>query len=417
MPDDLDNLRTLDANTPRPGDWGWTTGDFGGGDNAGLGRVDRYELLGKCGRGGFGMVFRARDTVADIVVAMKVLPPELAHDAAELENVRKNFVLIKGLSHPHIASVDYLHQVQEADEAALALLGASPGDYLVIMEFVPGASLAERPDEPMPVGQATDVCAQIADALDYAHWQGIIHRDIKPGNIQIGPGGQVKVLDFGLAAEIRHSLSVLSHDTAGSSGTRPYMAPEQWRGEAQKAATDQYALAALFHELVSGRVPLQGIFVSNDGDIMRGAVLNEMPPPLAELDKKENRALSRALAKDPAARFPSCAQFVAARRGERVGAAPSWGKALAVAGLVVLLAAIAAVVYVFRPPTVSLPPQRVSVPPPPEPPLSVGAECRAQGRRRRPEHPGAAPACRAPNDTPTAGGCRPSTRTGHNAHQ
>ena len=299
-------------------DWHWTTPPLVEEGAADLGRIDRYRLLGKCGRGGFGAVYHARDTVADVDVALKALPPEVSHVSGEFERVRKNFVLVKKLKHRHIASLDYLHEVQDADDAGRKLLGVDPKDFLVVMEYVPGASLAERPQATMPVGQALGVCAQVAEALDYAHSEKIIHRDIKPGNIQIDPKGRVKVLDFGLAAEIRHSLSRLTKKATGTSGIRPYMAPEQWRGVVQGAAADQYALGVLFHELVSGQVPFHGVFGSQDEAVMRLAVLDEAPGALPELDRKQNEALLRALSKEPGERFAYCTDFVGALRGKVV---------------------------------------------------------------------------------------------------
>ena len=387
MPDELDNLRTMQADDAPVGDaspaagWEWATGTVEPADDSEMGRIDRYELLAKAGAGGFGMVFRARDTVAGIEVAIKLLPADLAHDPGELEKVRKNFALIKNLVHTHIAGIDYLHEVREADARSRELVGVSPGDYLVVMEYVPGASLAERPEGNMPVARALELCRQIADALDYAHSRKIIHRDIKPSNIQIDPDGQVKVLDFGLAAEIRHSLSRLSKKATDSSGTRPYMAPEQWRGEVQEAPADQYALAVLCHELISSRVPLHGVFGCDDDGVMRGAVLNEAPEPLAELSKKQNRALLRALAKDPSARFACCADFIAAMQGGKVprraaasaaAKKPGGRDILAVLGglalVLIVLGVAGAVLFSFLRPATPAPPVALATPPTATPP-------------------------------------------------
>lgn len=320
----LDNLETMgpDGAEPAAG-WDFATGEATPADGDDLGQVDRYKLLAKCGSGGFGAVFRARDTVADIDVALKALPPELSFNPTEVERVRKNFVLIKRLTHPHIARVDFLHDVQEADDLAQQALGVSPGDLLLVMEYVPGMSLAEY-GEIIPLDDAIEGCRQIASALDYAHEQKIVHRDIKPGNIQVTPDGQIKVLDFGLAAEIRNTLSRVSKKATDSSGTRPYMAPEQWCGEVQEEPADQYALAVLFHQMVSGEVPFRAIFGSNDYSVMRGAVVNEAPPPLPELSRKQNQALARALAKEPSARFASCTDFAAALAGQKVSSRGRW---------------------------------------------------------------------------------------------
>ena len=166
------------------------------------------------------------------------------------------------MTHPNIANVKYLHRVEAADAAAQSALTISSGDYLVVMEYVPGSTLSAWrhvfPHRQVPVEQADPICAQIAAALDFAHGRKIIHRDIKPSNVM--PGASVKVLDFGLAAEIRSSMSRVSQVQGDTSGTRPYMVPEQWAGRKQGAATDQYALAVLFYELVSGAVPFASAF-------------------------------------------------------------------------------------------------------------------------------------------------------------
>ena len=168
----------------------------------------------------------------------------------------------------------------------------------------------------------------------------------------------MKVLDFGLAAEIRHTLSRLSKKATGTSGTRPYMAPEQWRGDVQGAAADQYALAVLCHELVSGRVPFHGVFGSHDETVMRGAVLNEAPEPLPHLSRSQNRTLLRALAKEPSERFATCGDFIATlegkkvRRVRRTGARASRGRrrppAAAAAMVLCVLAAVIGVLLLQR---------------------------------------------------------------------
>ena len=310
-----------------------------------LGVVDRYELLGKLGEGGFGAVYRARDTVGAIEVAVKALPPLVAHNAEELARVRTNFGLVAKLAHPNIATVRHLHAVEKAGAEATAALALTRGDYLVVMECVHGSTLSawrhQFPDSRVPVGLAVGITAQIAAALDHAHSQKIIHRDIKPANVMLlgarsaqvpsdqsdrsdasdGPARtppQVKVLDFGLAAEIRSSMSRVSKEVTDTAGIRPYMAPEQWLGEAQGPATDQYGLAVLFYELVSGAVPFTSAFETNDSAIMLNVVRTQTPAALPQLSKAQNLALLRAFAKDPSQRFGSCAEFIAALGGAKV---------------------------------------------------------------------------------------------------
>jgi hypothetical protein len=133
------------------------------------------------------------------------------------------------------------------------------------------------------------------------------------------------VLDFGLAAEIRSSMSRVSQEQGDSSGTRPYMAPEQWVGKRQGPYTDQYSLAVLFYELVSGAVPFQSVFETGDMQLMRDVVKTELVEPLEELDAKQNAVLLRALSKDPNERFGNCLQLIdeISGMGESPGPAPS----------------------------------------------------------------------------------------------
>jgi len=323
-----------------------------------LGVIDRYELISELGGGGFGSVYLARDTVAGVLVAVKGLPPLVKNIPEELECIRKNFVLVSQLSHSNIASLKVLHLAQNVhyhDPSAKEKLRVMPGDYLVVMEHARGVTLSQWKRQfkggRVSYELAVEICRQIAEALDYAHGQKIAHRDIKPSNIMVetitqesGGRGQesvcppvsggrkrgaednssfsthpsslsIKVLDFGLAAEIRSSMSRVSKESGDTSGTRPYMAPEQWTGRKQGAATDQYALAVLFYELVSGEVPFTSVFKSGDMGIMANAVENKLPEVVEGLSKKQNAALLMGLAKEREQRFGSCGDFVAAMGG------------------------------------------------------------------------------------------------------
>lgn len=304
---------------------------------SGIGRVDRYELLEKLGEGGFGAVYGARDTEANILVALKALPAEVSCDADEMNAIRDNFSLVSKLHHPNIASLLHLHRVERVDERAAVALGVHSGDYLVVMEYAPGATLfalrRAMTGQKLDFFQALEIARPIAEALDFAHSLKILHRDIKPKNVMVGMATKntkthekepsedsvpavVKVLDFGLAAEIRSSMSRKSKDPQNSkSGTPLYMAPEQWEGKRQDGRADQYALAALFYELVSGEVPFKSAFDSGSFEIMRSVVLSESVTKLKELNKNQNVVLLRALSKDPAARFGSCGEFVEALAG------------------------------------------------------------------------------------------------------
>jgi len=292
---------------------------IGGGSNSALGRIDQYELVHELGGGGFGTVYLAKDTVAGIEVAVKGLPPIIRNNADELERIRENFALVSRLHHPYIAAALHLQlarDVRYSDEAVREKLRVMPGDTVMVMEYAPGITLSkwrrQFPGRKVPLEQAVQLVWQIAQALDYAHEQHILHRDVKPSNIivETKPDGEVvaRLLDFGLAAEIRSSMGRVSREIRDTSGTRPYMAPEQWEGRKQGSATDQYALAVLLCELLTGEVPFASVFETGDPMVMMTAVCSrdvELPAGCPR-----QAALRRALAKEPARRFSSCMEFV-----------------------------------------------------------------------------------------------------------
>ncbi|MBQ7667115.1 MAG: protein kinase, partial [Kiritimatiellae bacterium] len=306
-----------------------------------------YDLLRKLGGGGFGVVYLARDTASGVEVAIKTLHPLLKHNAEEMDLLREKFALVSRLAHPNIATALVLHPVRDInvfDETARRELKLSPGDSVMVMRYAPGVTLSkwrrQFPDGVVPPDLALEIGRQVAAALDYAHGERIVHRDIKPGNVMVetvaaeprpldhgqgAPTLRVRILDFGLAAEIRSSMSRVSTEAGDTSGTRPYMAPEQWLGKKQDGRTDQYALACVLYELLSGAPPFAGVFETGDPMIMKSAVVGDAPDEIEDVDPATNEALLRALAKDPKARFPSCTAFVAALGGVAEPFAPSRG--------------------------------------------------------------------------------------------
>ena len=294
-----------------------------------LGHIDQYELVRELGGGGFGCVYLAKDTVSGIEVAVKGLPPEVKHNKEEIENIRQNFALVSRLHHPNIAAALVLHPVFKAEypsRDAMEKLRVFERDTMMVMEFAPGVTLSQWrkqfPDKKVPFEKALGIIRQVASALDYAHAQKVVHRDVKPANVMVEtkPGGELvaRILDFGLAAEIRSSMGRVSREIRDTSGTRPYMAPEQWRGTKQGPATDQYALAAMFCELVTGEVPFASVFDTGDPVVMLTNVTT-MPPVLPdELSPACRKALLKALAKTPEERFATCSELVDALGGKRV---------------------------------------------------------------------------------------------------
>lgn len=357
-----------DATTMRPGG----TGDV-------LGRIDQYELVKELGGGGFGTVFLAKDTVAGIEVAVKGLPPLVKNNREELENIRANFALVSRLTHTNIAKALVLHPAKDvsySSEDVRQKLRVLPGDTLMVMEYAPGVTLSQWrkrfPTGNVPFGEAISIVRQIACALDYAHGRKILHRDIKPANIMVETKADevpmVRVLDFGLAAEIRSSMGRVSREIHDTSGTRPYMAPEQWDGARQGPATDQYSLAVLFHELVTGAVPFESVFTAGEPVAMLYAAVHKPFKAPASLPMTVRRALEKALSKKPEERFANCGEFVDALEGKakisrsgsvRRGSGGVWSSLLAFVLLAVLGGGGALWWAVKRDPTSSHP-----VPPP-----------------------------------------------------
>ena len=300
-----------------------------GGAATAVGRIDQYELLRELGGGGFGCVYLAKDSVAGVEVAVKGLPPEVRHNKEELERIRENFALVSRLHHPNIAAALVLHPVVKADYAsrdAMEKLRVFERDTMMVMEYAPGVTLSQWckqfPGRKVPVEAAMEIVRQVAAALDYAHGEKIVHRDVKPSNVMIEtkPDGSIvaRVLDFGLAAEIRSSMGRVSREIRDTSGTRPYMSPEQWKGAKQGPATDQYALGVIFYELVTGGVPFASAFDCGDPMVMLTALTTQTVEIPAELPKDMQKALERVLAKEPEQRFASCADFVTALGGGKV---------------------------------------------------------------------------------------------------
>ncbi|MHC5211799.1 MAG: protein kinase domain-containing protein [Planctomycetota bacterium] len=258
--------------------------------------LSHYEILGPLGAGAMGEVYRARDTRLEREVAIKVLPLELAGDEQRLRRFEREAKTLASLNHSNVAQVFGIDQVNDT--------------CFMAMELVPGEDLAARLARgALPVAEALDVCAQIAEGVEAAHEAGVIHRDLKPANVVITRAGKVKVLDFGLAkpaepdgASPSTVDSVLVTEEGRVLGTPTYMAPEQARGQPIDKRVDVWAFGCVLYECLAGRRAFDGGTI---GDVIASVLQSEpdwqalpatTPGRLREL-------LERCLRKDPRRRL------------------------------------------------------------------------------------------------------------------
>lgn len=261
-------------------------------------RLGPYEIAARIGAGGMGDVYRATDSRLGRSVAIKVLPPSFADDGARLARFRHEARMLASLNHPNIVT---LYSFEEAG-----------GIHFLAMEFVEGQPLSQLiPREGLAVERIPEFAAAICDALAAAHEKGIIHRDLKPGNVMVTPGGRIKVLDFGLAKEVRTAteetlLTMAALTEAGMvMGTPPYCSPEQIAGREIDHRTDIFSLGAMLYEMSCGQRPFQG----NSAAELATAILRDAPRPLGELrpglPDEFCRTVERCLEKNAADRFQS----------------------------------------------------------------------------------------------------------------
>lgn len=277
-------------------------------------RLGHYRILEKIGAGGMGVVYRALDERLERDVALKILPAgALADDVARKRLHREACALAK-LNHPHIAVI---HD-----------FGTQEGVDFLVMEYLPGITLGEKLKESsFPEEETIRLGAQLAEGLAAAHEQGVVHRDLKPGNLRLASDGSLKILDFGLAKLLRADSDpdVTATLTAASDalGTAPYMAPEQLRGEPAGTRTDIWALGAVLYEMATG----QRAFPENQRVRLIDAILHQAPqaPRIVNprLSSGLEKIILRALEKRPQRRYQSAREVLADLKRLGANAPPS----------------------------------------------------------------------------------------------
>ena len=307
-------------------------------------RLGRYEIVEEVGRGGMGVVYRGLDAALGRTVAIKTVRLGEYATPQEVRTLQERLLrearTAGTLAHPNIVAVYDLGQ--EGDTT------------YVVMEFVHGRTLEEVLGEsapPPPEEWLLQVLEDAARALDYAHAHGVFHRDVKPSNIMVQDDGRVKVADFGIA-KVAWAKTIT--ETGMVMGSPHYMAPEQLKGEPVTARTDQFALAGVAYTVLSGRKPFDADTVAS----LFSKILHQDPPPVQALNPslgaEVERALRKAMSKDPASRYESCTEFLGALKAARRRATqpvpppppktrrPGWLPLAAVAACLLVLVALTA---------------------------------------------------------------------------
>ncbi len=254
-----------------------------------------YRIISELGRGGMATVYKAYQASLARNVAVKVLPEYFADEPGFKERFQQEAIAVANLRHRHIPAV---HDYGEAD-----------GVTYIVSEYIDGGTLTSHLGTPVPLEETIEVLEALAEALDYAHSKGVLHRDVKPSNVLLERDGTPVLADFGLAKIMASDMSRLTR-TGTIVGTPEYMSPEQCEGENLTPAADLYALGVVAYEMLTGRPPFLG---PTPLSVILAQVRDPLPPPRSvnpQLPESIERVLMKALAKRPEDRYATCTLFV-----------------------------------------------------------------------------------------------------------
>lgn len=261
-----------------------------------------YEILGLLGRGGMAAVYLGHEIALDRKVAIKVMSPSLMVDSGMIERFGHEARIMATLNHPHIVTIYAIRTVDRL--------------YFFVMQLIEGCPVSDLLGaEPLPIRVIQSIVRQVGEALEYAHGRGVVHRDIKPGNIMLDKRGRAIVTDFGIAKVAESPSHTM---TGGTIGTPGYMSPEQCMASPLTGASDQYSLGIVAYELLTGSTPFTGSALA-----LQIAHLQMPPPPIR--DRRPDcppdleAAVLRMLAKEPEARWPTLTEAIAAIGGDHLG--------------------------------------------------------------------------------------------------